>query len=92
MTAVLPLDERERTDTEALDAYSRGEVCFCRRYLGIAGGYRALPPRLATRLGRRAGVGIAEVIEQGPAERGGLLVKDIILTAGRRPGRLSGCS
>jgi S1-C subfamily serine protease len=52
---------------------------FRRAYLGIAGGYRALPPRLVERLGRDAGIGVAEVMERSPAERAGLRAKDVIL-------------
>jgi S1-C subfamily serine protease len=52
---------------------------FRRAYLGIAGGYRALAPRLVQRLGRDAGIGVAEVMERSPAERAGLRTKDVIL-------------
>src|SRR5437660_486965 len=36
---------------------------FRRAYLGIAGGRRPLPPRLAQTLGRRAGVEVVEVVD-----------------------------
>ncbi|MBV8957914.1 MAG: PDZ domain-containing protein, partial [Actinobacteria bacterium] len=58
---------------------------FRRAYLGIAGGYRALPPRLVERLGREAGIGVAEVMERSPAERAGLRAKDVILEVDGRP-------
>jgi len=58
---------------------------FRRAYLGIAGGYRALPPRLVERVGRDAGIGVAEVMERSPAERAGLRAKDVILEVDGRP-------
>jgi S1-C subfamily serine protease len=73
----VPVDSGTRHIIASLMSEGR----FRRAYLGIAGGYRALPPRLTARLGRRAGVGIAEVIDRSPAERGGLRAKDVILTA-----------
>ena len=58
---------------------------FRRAYLGIAGGYRALPPRLVQRIGRDAGIGVAEVMERSPAERAGLRTKDVILEVDGTP-------
>lgn len=52
---------------------------FRRAYLGIAGGPRPLPPRLARKLGRSAGVEIVEVVEGGPAARAGLRAEDLIV-------------
>jgi S1-C subfamily serine protease len=52
---------------------------FRRAYIGIAGAFRALPPRQSAVLGRDAGVGIAEVVEGSPAARAGLRRKDVIL-------------
>jgi S1-C subfamily serine protease len=52
---------------------------FRRAYLGIAGGPRPLPPRLARKLGRTAGVEVVEVVEGGPADRAGLRPEDLIV-------------
>ena len=52
---------------------------FRRAYLGIGGGTRPLPPRLARRLGREAGVEIVHVAEASPAERAGLKPEDLIV-------------
>src|SRR6266487_3882931 len=52
---------------------------FRRAYLGIAGGPRPLPPRLARELGRKSGVEIAQVVEGGPADRAGMRAEDLIV-------------
>jgi serine protease Do len=52
---------------------------FRRAYLGIAGGPRPLPPRLARKLGRRAGVEVVQVVEGGPADRAGMRPEDLIV-------------
>jgi S1-C subfamily serine protease len=58
---------------------------FRRAYLGIAGGYRALAPRVASRVGRDAGVGVAEVVPGSPASHAGLRVGDVILSIDGKP-------
>ncbi len=50
-----------------------------RAYLGIAGGPRPLPPRLAEQTGRDSGIEVVEVVEGSPAHRGGLRSEDLIL-------------
>jgi len=53
-----------------------------RAYLGIAGGNRALPPAMAQKLGRKAGVEVQEVVSGSPAASGGLRSGDIIVSVG----------
>lgn len=50
-----------------------------RAYLGVAGGPRPLPPKLARALGRDRGVEVVQVLAGSPAERAGLRSEDIIL-------------
>ena len=50
-----------------------------RAYLGIAGGPRPLPPRVARELGLHDGVEIVEVIEGSPAASAGLRPGDVVL-------------
>jgi serine protease Do len=52
---------------------------FRRAYIGIAGGTRPLPPRLARELGRQAGVEIVDIVEGSPAARAGLRQEDLIV-------------
>jgi serine protease Do len=52
-----------------------------RAYVGIVGGSRPLPPRLATALGRDSGVEIVEVVEGSPAATAGLRPADVIVEA-----------
>ncbi|TMC81883.1 MAG: PDZ domain-containing protein, partial [Chloroflexi bacterium] len=53
-----------------------------RAYLGIAGGTRNLPPVIAERLGRKAGVEVHEVVTGSPAAGGKLLGGDVIVSVG----------
>jgi serine protease Do len=58
---------------------------FSRAYLGIAGGSRPLPPRLARELGRSAGVEVVEVVTGSPAAKAGLKPEDLIVDVGGTP-------
>jgi S1-C subfamily serine protease len=58
---------------------------FTRAYIGIAGGSRPLPPRLARELGRAAGVEVVEVVEDSPAAEAGLRPEDLIVSVGVTP-------
>jgi serine protease Do len=52
---------------------------YRRAWIGIAGGPRPLPPRLAATLGRRGGVEVVEVVGDSPASRAGLRAEDLIV-------------
>ncbi|MFP5352501.1 MAG: S1C family serine protease [Actinomycetota bacterium] len=52
---------------------------FRRAYIGIAGGHRPLPPRVAAATGRTHGIEVVEVVPGSPADRAGLLSEDILL-------------
>jgi S1-C subfamily serine protease len=52
---------------------------FRRAYLGIAGGSRPLPPRVARRLGRASGVEVVQVVQGSPAAAAGLRPEDLIV-------------
>ena len=70
------------TATRRIIAALMTEGRFRRAYLGIAGGPRPLPPRLARELGRKSGVEIAQVVEGGPADRAGMRAEDLIVELG----------
>ena len=71
----VPINETTRAIVGALMSEGR----FRRAYLGIAGGTRPLPPRLARELGRTAGVEIVEVVAGSPAAAAGLRAEDLIV-------------
>jgi S1-C subfamily serine protease len=50
-----------------------------RAYLGLAGGERPLPPRVAERLGRRSGIEVVEVVKGGAADRAGMRPEDLLV-------------
>ncbi|HEV8571475.1 MAG TPA: trypsin-like peptidase domain-containing protein [Actinomycetota bacterium] len=52
---------------------------FRRAYLGIAGGPRPLPPRMAREVERQSGVEIVEVVPGSPAATAGMRPEDLIL-------------
>ncbi len=58
---------------------------FRRAYVGIAGGTRPLPPRLARETGRESGVEVVEVVEGSPAARAGLRPEDLLLAIDGTP-------
>jgi serine protease Do len=58
---------------------------FRRAYLGIAGGSRPLPPRLARELGREECVEVVEIVEGSPAARAGLRPEDLIIDLNGQP-------
>src|SRR5467141_3731591 len=68
--------------TEAILAALMRNGRVRRAYLGIAGGNRPLPPAIAQRLGRKAGVEVQEVVTGSPAAGGGLRSGDIIVSVG----------
>src|SRR2546423_5302638 len=63
---------------------------FRRAYVGLGGGERPLPPRLARELGRRSGVEVVEVFEGAPAARAGIRPEDLILDIDGSPIRTAG--
>jgi S1-C subfamily serine protease len=56
-----------------------------RAYIGIVGGSRPLPPRVASRLGREKGIEIVEVVTGSPAARAGLRAEDLIVAVAGEP-------
>jgi S1-C subfamily serine protease len=65
--------------TRAIVGALMTEGRFRRAYLGIAGGSRPLPPRLARRIGRESGVEIVQVVEHSPAAEAGLRPEDLVV-------------
>jgi S1-C subfamily serine protease len=58
---------------------------FRRAYIGIAGGERPLPPRVARALGRPRGVEVVEVVDGSPAAVAGLRAEDLIVAVNGEP-------
>ena len=67
------------TTTRAIVAALMREGRVRRAYVGIAGGPRPLPPRVAAELGREAGIEVVDVVAGSPAERAGLRPEDLIV-------------
>jgi len=71
----VPIDEATRKIVGALMTEGR----FRRAYIGIAGGSRPLPPRIAARLGRQSAIEVVEVVDGSPADAAGLRAEDLIV-------------
>ncbi|MEP6599011.1 MAG: trypsin-like peptidase domain-containing protein [Actinomycetota bacterium] len=56
-----------------------------RAWLGLAGAELPLPPPLADKLGRRAGLRVAQIVPGSPAEHAGLRVGDVLVAVGPEP-------
>jgi S1-C subfamily serine protease len=77
----VPINEATRKIVGAL--MSEGRVR--RAYIGIAGGSRPLPPRVASELGRDAGIEVVEVVAGSPAARADLRPEDVIVAVDGTP-------
>jgi serine protease Do len=58
-----------------------------RAWIGIAGGARPLPPRVAASIGRDRAIEVVEVIGDSPADRAGLRAEDLIVGVDGEPVR-----
>ena len=56
-----------------------------RAYIGIVGGARPLPPRVAASVGREQGIEVVEVVEGSPAAQAGLRAEDLIVAVDGEP-------
>jgi S1-C subfamily serine protease len=77
----VPINDATRRIIGALMSEGR----FRRAYLGIAGGTRPLPPRLARELSQRVGVEVVEVVAGSPAAAAGLRPEDLIVSIDDAP-------
>jgi serine protease Do len=73
------------TTTRKIIGALMSEGRFRRAYLGIAGGSRPLPPRLARELGREECVEVVEIVDGSPAARAGLRPEDLIIDLNGQP-------
>ena len=77
----VPINDATRTIISSL--MKEGRVR--RAYIGIVGGSRPLPPRIATRMGREKGIEVVEVVTGSPAGRAGLRAEDLIVAVDGEP-------
>jgi S1-C subfamily serine protease len=77
----VPVNDTTRAIIAALMTDGR----FRRAYLGIGGGSRPLPPRLARELGQLRGVEVVDVAADSPAAAAGLRPEDLIVAVDGRP-------
>jgi S1-C subfamily serine protease len=77
----VPINETTRKIIGALMSEGR----FRRSYLGIAGGARPLPPRLARELARSECVEVVDVLDGSPAAKAGLRPEDLIVDLNGQP-------
>src|SRR5438093_7754334 len=77
----VPINAATRRIVAALMTEGR----FRRAFLGIAGGPRPLPPRVAKETGQDGGVEVVQVVEGSPAARAGLRLEDLILDVDGEP-------
>jgi S1-C subfamily serine protease len=77
----VPINDATRQIISAL--MNEGRVR--RAYIGIVGGSRPLPPRVAGRLGREKGIEVVEVVPGSPAGRAGLRPEDLIVAVDGEP-------
>jgi len=75
-----------------IDATSRGILAalihdgrVARAYLGVVGGTRPLPPRLATQVGRPRALEVVQLLDGSPAALAGVRTGDLILALDDRP-------
>jgi S1-C subfamily serine protease len=77
----VPINDTTRQIIAALMREGR----FRRAFIGIAGGRRPLPPRVAAALDRSAGVEVVQVVQGSPAARAGLRNEDLIIDVDGMP-------
>jgi S1-C subfamily serine protease len=77
----VPINDATRKIISAL--MTEGRVR--RAYIGIVGGSRPLPPKIATRLDRDKGIEVVEVVTGSPAARAGLRPEDLIVAVDGEP-------
>ena len=73
------------TTTRQIIAALMREGRFRRAFIGIAGGQRPLPPRVARSLGRTAGIEVVQVVQGSPAARAGVRNEDLIIDVDGTP-------